>query len=83
VLLDGDEQGRARRTALLKDLYAGHDKSVLMLSDVLGIKECEIEDVVGEAEFMPALVELLGKKLKLDGATAGKKSLPDRIEDAL
>lgn len=82
VLLDGDEQGRARRTALLKDLYAGHDKSVLMLSDVLGVKECEIEDVVGEEEFMPALAELLGKKLKLDGATAGKKSLPDRIEDS-
>lgn len=36
VLLDGDDAGRARRDALMKELYAGHEKAVLMLSDVLG-----------------------------------------------
>ena len=82
VLLDGDEQGRARKIALLKELYTGHEKFVLLLSDVLGVKECEIEDVVGEGELMPVINEMLRKKMNLDPETAGKKSLPDRIEDA-
>jgi predicted ATP-dependent endonuclease of OLD family len=82
VLLDGDDQGRARKTSLTKELYSGHEKMVLLLADVLGQKECEIEDVVGEAELLPVVNELLGKKLKLDAATATKNSLPDRIQDA-
>lgn len=82
VLLDGDEQGRARKIALMKELYSGQDKLVLLLSDVLGVKECEIEDVIGDCELMPIVNELVGKKLKLDAATAEKKSLPDRIENA-
>lgn len=82
VLLDGDDQGRARKTSLTKELYSGHEKMVLLLADVLGQKECEIEDIVGEAELLPVVNELLGKKLKLDAVTATKNSLPDRIQDA-
>ena len=82
VLLDGDDQGRARKSSLMKELYSGHEKMVLLLADVLGQKECEIEDIVGETELMPVVNELFGKKLKVDTATATKKSLPDRIEDA-
>ena len=40
VVLDADDAGRARRNALMKELYAGHEKAVLMLSDVLGQAEC-------------------------------------------
>lgn len=82
VLLDGDDAGRVKRSSLTKELYSGHEKMVLLLSDVLGVKECEIEDVVGEAELLPVLNEMLPKKLKLDAASAGKKSLPDRVADA-
>src|SRR5438093_4910436 len=46
VLLDGDDAGRVRRDALLKELYAGNDQAVLMLSDVLGVSECETEDIL-------------------------------------
>ena len=66
----------------MKELYSGHEKMVLLLADVLGQKECEIEDVLGETELLPVVNELIGNKLKLDAATAGKKSLPDRIADA-
>lgn len=82
VLLDGDDQGRARKSSLMKELYSGHDSLVLLLADVLGQKECEIEDIVGEGELLPVVNDILGKKLKLDATTAGKRSLPDRIQDA-
>jgi predicted ATP-dependent endonuclease of OLD family len=82
VLLDGDDQGRVRKSALTKELYSGHERSVLLLSDVLGVKECEIEDIVGEDNILPILNELIGKRLKLEATNAGKRSVADRIEDA-
>jgi len=50
VLLDGDDAGRARHNALMKELYAGHDSSIVMLDEVLGRPgdEVEIEDILGE-----------------------------------
>ena len=83
VLLDGDDMGRAKRLSLTKELYSGQEKMVLLMSDVLGTAECEIEDVVGEGELLPVVNDLVGKKLKLDASTDGKRSLPDRIEDAM
>jgi hypothetical protein len=82
ILLDGDDQGRARGSSLTKELYSSHKEMVLLLADVLGQKECEIEDVVGEAELLPAVADLIGKKLNLDASTGGQKSLPDRIAEA-
>ena len=35
VLLDGDDAGRARREALLKELYAAHGAAILLLDDAL------------------------------------------------
>lgn len=83
VLLDGDDMGRAKKLSLTKELFSGHETMVLLLSDVLGMTECEIEDVVGEDELLIVVNEILAKSLKLVAATAGKRSLPDRIEDAM
>ena len=33
VLLDGDDAGRARRDALIRELYAGHNSGIVMLSN--------------------------------------------------
>ena len=55
VLLDGDYAGRTRRDALMKELYAGYEKTVLLLSDVLGREDCEIEDIIGEVTILPNL----------------------------
>ena len=51
VLLDGDEAGRARRDALIKELYVDHLPAVLMLDEALGQSgsELEVEDILGEA----------------------------------
>jgi hypothetical protein len=38
ILLDGDQAGRDRNTALLRELYSGQEKAVLLLSDVLGLQ---------------------------------------------
>ena len=59
-MLDGDAAGRARRDALMKELYSEDEKAVLMLGDVLNIEECEIEDVLGEDVLIPAAKSVLG-----------------------
>ena len=82
VLLDGDDAGRARRDALMKQLYAGHEKAVLMLSDVLGQDECETEDIIAETTILPILKELIGKKITLNQDDRGKGSLVDQIKSA-
>ena len=82
VLLDGDDAGRARRDALMKELYAGYEKAVLMLSDVLGQEECEIEDIIGEATILPVLKDLVEKKVELNQDDRGKGSLVAQIKSA-
>ena len=84
VLLDGDEAGRARRNALMKELYADHNSRILMLGDVLNQpgKEVEIEDILGEALIIPGLEAVLGKALQLDQADRSAGSLPSQIKAA-
>ena len=47
VLLDGDQAARVQRDDLMRDLYVGHDQQIVMLDAVLGVADCEIEDLVG------------------------------------
>jgi predicted ATPase len=84
VLLDGDEAGRVRRDALMKELYAGHDSAVLMLDAVLGRagEEVEIEDILGEDIILPAVKTLVGKTLKLTEADRKAGALPSAINAA-
>ena len=84
VLLDGDEAGRARRNALMKELYADHNSRILMLDDVLNQpgKEVELEDILGEALIIPGLEAVLGKALQLDQGDRSTGSLPSQIKAA-
>lgn len=84
VLLDGDEAGRARRNALIKELYAGHLPAVLMLDDALDQpgRELEIEDILGEEILLPALKPIIGRELKLTAADRKAGSLPGQIKAA-
>jgi hypothetical protein len=81
VLLDGDEAGRARRDALVKELYAGHLHAVLMLDDAINQPgtEVEIEDILGEAILLPALAAVIGEEVKLTVADRRAGSLPSQI----
>ena len=82
VLLDGDDAGRARRDALMKELYAGYEKAVLMMSDVLGQEECETEDIIGEGTILPVLKDVFEKKITLNQVDREKGSLVDQIKNA-
>ena len=84
ILLDGDDAGRVRRDALMKDLYTGHDSRVLMLDSVLDREgqEVEIEDIVGEAHVLEALEAVLGDGLAIDETDCSAGSLPNRIKVA-
>ena len=84
VLLDGDDAGRARRDALIKELYVDHNSSIVMLDDVLNQpgKEVEIEDILGESLIIPGLEAVLGKALQLDQGDRSAGSLPSQIKAA-
>ena len=84
VLLDGDEAGRARQNALLRDLYSGHESDILMLDDILHRtgQEVEIEDILGEKVVLESLATILGKDLSLDQEDNLSLSLPKRIKSA-
>ena len=82
VLLDGDDAGRARRDALMRELYAGYEKAVLMLSDVLEQEECETEDIIGEATILPVLQDVAEKKITLNQDDRDKGNLVAQIKSA-
>ena len=82
VLLDGDDAGRVRRDSLMKELYAGNEKAVLMLGDVLGQEECEIEDIIGEETILAELSEFVGKTVSLRQDDRNRGSLVDQIKCA-
>ena len=84
VLLDGDDAGRVRRDALMKELYAGHGSAVLMLDEVLGRtgSEVEVEDILGEEILLPGLKAVLGKAVKLTDADRKAGSLPSAVKAA-
>ena len=82
VLLDGDDAGRARQDALIKELYVDHNSSIVMLDEVLNRpgQEVEIEDIVGECLVLNGLEVVLGKALQLDQEDRSVTSLPSQIK---
>jgi len=83
ILLDADEAGRVRRDALMRELYVGYERGVLMLDTVLpGVPDCELEDLIGEAVFLPMASRVAGKELKLVSADRSKGALADWVEAA-
>src|ERR1700730_8770066 len=67
---------------MMKELYSGHERAVLMLSDVLGRAECELEDLLGEPNLLPVVSELLGRQFTLTDEDRTAATLPDQIKAA-
>ena len=84
VLLDGDEAGRIRRDALIKQLYAGHLQAILMLDDALNQSgaEIEVEDILGESIVLSAVNAVLGPELTLSAVDRQAGALPSQIQAA-
>jgi predicted ATPase len=84
ILLDGDDAGRVRRDALLKELYARNESGVLMLDDVLGRtgQEVEVEDILNENILLSAVGAILGVTLELADDDRRAGSLPSQIKAA-
>lgn len=82
VLLDGDEAGRARQDALIKELYSGHTTAILMLDDALGQAgtDTEIEDILGEEILLPGVGVAIGQSVRLNAADRSAGSLPSQIK---
>ncbi len=64
----------------MKELYEGNEKAVLMLGDVLGQEECEIEDIIGEKTILAVLSEFVGKTVSLNPDDRNRGSLVDQIK---
>lgn len=82
VLLDGDDAGLERGKSLLKELYAGYEPSVLMLSTLVGTPIVEIEDVIGEKALLPFLNELIGASLSINKGDRAKGGIIDHVRAA-
>ena len=84
VLLDGDDAGRVRRDALLKELYTEHGSAILMLDEAIGLngKNVEIEDIFGETIIIDAVNSAISDKLDLNDSDRGKGSIPSQIKHA-
>ena len=68
VTLDTDQAGRNRKNSLLKELYAGHDSSIVMLDEAIDRtgEEIEIEDIIGEEILVDGISGLFGTHLEID-----------------
>lgn len=84
VLLDGEDAGRVRRDALMKELYVRHGSDVMMLDTVLNRpgQKVAIEDILGEEVLAAALEGVLARPLALAKTDEPAASLPSRIEAA-
>jgi energy-coupling factor transporter ATP-binding protein EcfA2 len=84
VLLDGDEAGRVRRDALLKELYSSHGSAILMLDEALGRdgEHLEIEDIFGEEIILAAVNSVVNKKIKINTNDRSRGSIPAQIKSA-
>jgi len=82
ILLDGDQAAYVQRNNLTKELYVGQDDQIVMLDELLGITNCEIEDVVGEEVILPALNELLAAPLTIDPADRTVTGVVNQIRAA-
>ena len=83
VLLDGDDAGRARKDALIQELYSGQHAGILMLNEVLGSPgdDREMEDIVRSEYLVPAVSEVVGRPFNLDDEIADRR-LTVRITDS-
>ena len=84
VILDTDQAGRERKNSLLRELYAGHDSSIVMLDDAIGRtgEEIEIEDIIGEEILVNQVSNLLGTPLEIDDQDRTAGGVVNRIQDA-
>jgi energy-coupling factor transporter ATP-binding protein EcfA2 len=82
ILLDGDQAARVRRDSLMRELYVGHDQQILMLDSVLGVADCEIEDLLGEEVILPVLNTLLPQPLAITAADRVNSGVVDHIKAA-
>ena len=84
VLLDGDDAGRARQDALIKELYVDHSSNIVMLDEVLNRpgQEVEIEDILGEVPFVSGVERVLNQSIHLEDRDRSAGSLPSQIKAA-
>ena len=84
VLLDGDDAGRARQDALIKELYVDHSSIIVMLDAVLNRpgQEVEIEDILGEALIVSGVEKVLNQSFHLEDRDRTAGGLPSQIKAA-
>jgi len=71
-----------QRDNLMRDLYVGHDQQIVMLDAVLGVPDCEIEDLLGETIILPVLNKMLSSPLVIITADRAKGGVVDHIKAA-
>ena len=79
VLLDGDAGGKQGKSALTRDLYRGEGDQIILLDDIIGGQETEIEDILGEDFYVSAANSALQVSLQLNDDDRAKSSVVDKV----
>ena len=84
IILDGDDAGRARQSALMKELYVTDGSGILMLDEVLDRpgEDVVIEDLLGETVVLDGLRGILGGDFSIEEVDRDAGSLPRQIKAA-
>ena len=84
VILDTDQAGRDRKNSLLRELYAGHDSSIVMLDDAIGRtgEKIEIEDIIGEEILANEVSNIMGTSLVIEEQDRTAGGVVNRIQAA-
>ena len=76
VLLDSDEMGNRAKRELLKDLFVSTEDQILLIGDVLGCDEADLEDLFPRPYYLKAVAQACGKKIGLNVLNKEEKEEP-------
>jgi len=81
ILLDSNDAATTRQESLLKELHVGKETGFVLLAEVLGLPECDIENIIGENLILPAVSRVAGRQISITSAETGP-ALSDKIKQA-
>ena len=80
VLLDSDEMGDRTKRELLKDLFVSEEDRILLVGDVLGCDEADLEDLFPRPYYLKAVGQAYGKTIGLNMLTKEEKEAPRVVQ---
>jgi predicted ATPase len=82
VLLDSDEIGDRTKRELLKDLFIDAENRILLIGDILGFSEADLEELFPRSYYLDAVAQAYGKRIGMNVLSKEEKEEP-RVAKAM